>query len=372
MPTYDVVVAGLGGFGSAAAAHLSARGVRVLGLDPRPGAHAEGSSHGETRIVRQVYFEGPTYVPLLRRTYELWAELADENGAPLLRRTGGLFLGRPDTRVFRGSLETAQHWDLEHEVLDAAEVHRRFPALRPPDGVAALYEPQAGSVRPESAVAAHLRRAAAAGAELRHDESVVGWSATGDGVRVETSRGAVETGALVLAPGRWAPELVRLDLPLVVERRVQHWFAPPVVDDFRPGRLPVWIWDRADGTSMYGAPAQAGYDDVKAAVHFSTQQPADAWQVDELAAALGELFPGLGSRHTREAACWYTLTPDENFVVGPHPESDRVVLACGFSGHGFKFTPVLGEVLADLATEGRTRFDLSTFDPRRVPQGLRA
>ena len=368
MPAYDVVVAGLGGVGSAAAAQLAGRGLRTLGLDPRSAAHSEGASHGESRIVRQVYFEGATYVPLLRRAYELWAELADESGAALLRRTGGLFLGLPHTRVFRGSLETAQHWDLEHEVLDAAEVHRRFPALRPPDGVAALYEPQAGAVRPEAAVAAHLRRAAAAGAELRHDEAVTGWVATSDGVRVETSRGTVESGALVLAPGKWAPDLVRLDLPLVVERRVQHWFAPPQVDDFRPGRLPVWIWDRADGTSMYGAPAQDGRDDVKAAVHFSTERPADDWSAGEVAAVLGELFPGLGSRHTREAECWYTLTPDENFVVGPHPESDRVVVACGFSGHGFKFTPVLGEAIADLATEGRTRFDLSTFDPLRVAQ----
>ncbi len=366
MPTYDVVVAGLGGFGSATAAHLAARGVRVLGIDPRPGAHCEGSSHGESRIVRQVYFEGAAYVPLLQRTYELWADLADESGQALLHRTGGLFLGRPGTRVFRGSQETARHWDLEHEVLDAAEVHRRFPAMRPPDDVAALYEPQAGWVRPESAVAAHLRRAAGAGAELRHDESVTGWTARADGVRVDTTRGVVDAGALVLAPGRWAPELVRLDLPLVVERRVQHWFAPPEVDDFRTGRLPVWIWDRADGTSMYGAPAPDGGVDVKAAVHFCGDRPADQWDVDELAAALGELFPGLGRRHTREAECWYTLTPDEDFVVGPHPESDRVLVACGFSGHGFKFTPVLGEVLADLATSGTTPFDLSTFDPARI------
>ena len=130
----------------------------------------------------------------------------------------------------------------------------------------------------------------------------------------------------MLAPGKWAPDLLRLDLPLVVERRVQHWFAPPSVDDFRPGRLPVWIWDRADGTSMYGAPAQGGRDDVKAAVHFSTVRPADAWTVDEIAAVLAELFPRLGRRHIREAECWYTLTPDENFVVGPHPESDHVVV----------------------------------------------
>jgi sarcosine oxidase len=367
--SYDVVVAGLGGFGSAAAAHLAARGARVLGLDPRPGAHAEGSSHGETRIVRQVYFEGAAYVPLLRRAYELWAGLRDEAGEPLLRTTGGLFLGRPDTRVFRGSLDTARHWSLEHEVLDAAEVHRRFPALRPPGDVMGLWEPHAGTVRPEAAVAAHLRRAAAAGAELRHDEALTGWSVTDDGVRVTTGRGTLEAGALVLALGRWAPELVRLDLPLTVQRRVQHWFAPPVVDDFRPRRLPVWIWDRADGTSFYGAPSQGSTGDVKAAVHFCTERPPDTWTPTELAATLAELFPTLGDRHTRAAECWYTLTPDENFVVGCHPESSRVVVAAGFSGHGFKFTPVLGEVLADLAVHGTTSFDLAAFSPTRLPAG---
>lgn len=365
MTTYDVVVAGLGGFGSAATAQLARRGVRVLGLDPRPAGHTAGASHGETRIVRQVYFEGPAYVPLLRRTYQLWAELADETGRPLLRRTGGLFLGRADTRVFRGSLDTAQRWGLDHEVLDAAEVQRRYPAVRPAAEVAAIYEPHAGTVSPEAAVAAHLRRAAAAGAELRHDEAVTGWTARSGGVRVDSSRGTIEAGALVLAPGRWAPGLVRLDLPLVVQRRVQHWFAPPAVADFRPGRLPVWIWDRADGTSMYGAPAQPGRDDVKAAVHFSSCRPADSWQVGDLAAALRELFPGLGDRQTREAECWYTLTPDEHFVVGAHPQSPRVVVACGFSGHGFKFTPVLGEALAELALEGSSRLDLSSFDPQR-------
>ena len=366
MPSYDVVVAGLGGFGSAAAAHLARRGARVLGLDPRPAAHAEGSSHGETRIVRQVYFEGAAYVPLLRRSHELWGELADESGAPLLHRTGGLFLGQPHTRVFYGSLDTARHWHLEHEVLDAAEVHRRFPAVRPPQDVAAIYEPGAGTVCPEAAVTAHLRAAVAAGAALRHDAAVTDWTATGGGVRVRTTDGVVTAGALVLAPGRWAPDLVRLSLPLTVERRVQHWFAPPVPDDFRPGRLPVWIWDRADGTSMYGAPAQEGHADVKAAVHFSTSRPADAWTAAEVAGTLAELFPGLGARHTRDAECWYTLTPDENFVVGPHPDSDRVLLACGFSGHGFKFTPVLGELLADLVVDGSTRFDLAPFDPLRA------
>ena len=185
-------------------------------------------------------------------------------------------------------------------------------------------------------------------------------------MRVTTTRGTHDAGALVLAPGKWAPELLNgLDLPLTVERRVQHWFAPPSGADFRPGRLPVWIWDRADGTSMYGAPMQGETGSVKAAVHFSTVRPADAWTVEEVAGTLAELMPGLGDRHVREAPCWYTLTPDENFVVGPHPAAPRVMLACGFSGHGFKFTPVLGEVLADLVADGSTRHDLATFDPLR-------
>ena len=380
-PTYDVVVAGLGGFGSSVAAHCAARGLRVLGLDPRPPVHAEGASHGETRIVRQVYFEGAGYVPLLRRTCELWDGLSGRDGLPLLTRTGGLFLGGAQTRVFAGSLATAQQWDLPHEVLDPAEVTARFPALTPPEGVLGIYEPRAGTVSPERSVEAALARAATAGAELRHDEAVTGWTARGSGsgaarsdsVRVTTTRGQLEAGALVLAPGRWCTEiggselLGGLDLPLVTERRVQHWFRPQpsAAADFAPGRLPVWIWDRADGTSMYGAPRQPGARDVKAAVHFCAVRPADAWTPADIATTLQPLLPGLGDDASRSAECWYTLTPDEHFVVGAHPASDRVLLACGFSGHGFKFTPVIGEALADLVADGTTRHDLSLFAPTR-------
>ncbi len=362
---YDVVVAGLGGFGSSTAAHLARRGQRVLGLDPRPGAHAEGASHGESRIVRQVYFEGASYVPLLRRTFELWADVRTPSGEPVLRTTGALFLGAPGTRVMAGSVETAREWDLPHEVLDAGDLSARFPALRPPEGTLGLYEPRGGLVGPEAAVAAQLRAASAAGAELRHDEAVVGWTADGDGVRVTTTRGEVVAGALVLAPGRWTPGLLGgLSLPLVTERRVQHWFAPPDPGVFAPDRLPVWIWDLSDGTSFYGVPALSG-GLVKAAVHFCTDRPADSWTTAEVASTLAGLFPRLGNDHRRAAECWYTLTPDENFVIGAHPVSDRVLLACGFSGHGFKFTPVVGEVLADLVVDGATRFDLSLFDPLR-------
>ncbi|MGH8892641.1 MAG: N-methyl-L-tryptophan oxidase [Actinomycetes bacterium] len=363
---FDVVVAGLGGFGSSAAHQLARRGLHVLGVDPRPGGHAEGSSHGESRIVRQVYFEGASYVPLLRRTYELWAGLTRSDGSPMLRLTGGLFLGAPGTRVLAGSVATAEEWGLDHEVLEADEVARRFPALRPPVGMLGLYEPHAGVVGPEQAVLAQLGLAAAAGAELCHDEAVTGWTATANGVRVTTTRRSLDAGALVLAPGRWAPDLLGgLGLPLVVERRLQLWFKPSAPADFAPGRMPVWIWDTADGTSLYGSPAVGPDGDVKAAVHFSASRPPDAWTPEMVADTLAGLFPGLGAEHVRSAECWYTLTPDQHFVVGRHPGAERVVLACGFSGHGFKFTPVLGEVIADLVTDGSTTYDLSLFDPRR-------
>jgi sarcosine oxidase len=240
--------------------------------------------------------------------------------------------------------------------------------MRPPDGTAALFDPSAGVVSPERAVLAHLAVAAGHGAELRHDEPVLSWSATADGVQVRTGRGTHEAGHLVLAPGRWAPELLAdLGLPLRVERRVMHWFDPPGgVDDFRPGRFPVWIWDCADGTAPYGVPSVGpAAGGVKTSVHYSQDRPAADWTPAEVATLLAPLLPGLGDRHLRAVDCTYTLTPDEHFVVGRHPAYDNVVIACGFSGHGFKFTPVLGEALAQLVVDGSSALSLDQFDPLR-------
>ena len=355
--TFDVVVVGLGGVGSATAAALARRGARVLGLDRHRPVHDQGASHGETRIVRKAYFEGAGYVPLLHRAYELWDELG------LLRRTGGLFLGDEGSRVLGGSLATAREWDLPHELLDAADVSRRFPAFTPPPGVVGLLEADAGFVSPEAAVAAQLERAARAAADLRHEEPVTAWSATADGVRVTTERGTYDAGAVVLAPGRWAPELVPgLPVPLRVEHRTMHWFAA-AAGDFGPGRFPVWIWERPDGTAPYGVPDVG--TGVKASVHHSTVRPADAWTGADVAALLAPLLPGLGDRVLRSVDCTYTLTPDEHAVVGRHPDHERVLVACGFSGHGFKLTTVLGEALADLAVDGHTEHDLGLLDPLR-------
>jgi monomeric sarcosine oxidase len=353
---YDVVVVGLGGVGSAAAAALARRGRRVLGLDRYPPAHDRGASHGETRIVRKAYFEGAGYVPLLHRAYELWDELG------LLVRTGGLFLGSSDSRVLAGSLATAREWGLPHELLDAAEVAARFPDLTPPAGTVGLLEPDAGFVPPEAAVRAQLARAQAAGAELRHDEPVTGWRAGPYGVTVTTAAGRYDAGTLVVAPGAWAAELLPgLPVPLQVEDRTQYWFtAPP--GRMAAGRFPVWIWQLPDGTAAYGAPASSS--GVKAAIHHCQVRSAADWTADEVHALLRPLLPGLGAL-ARSARCTYTMTPDEHAVVGRHPDHERVLVACGFSGHGFKLTPVLGEALADLAVDGATRHDLGLLDPLR-------
>src|SRR3954454_10769406 len=223
--SYDVIVVGLGGMGSAAARHLAARGQRVLGLERFTPAHDRGSSHSGARIVRQAYLEDPAYVPLLLRAYELWEQAGKEADADLLTRTGALYLGPPGSAAVAGSLASARQWGLPHEVLDAAAVRDRFPTLTPQPGDVGVFEERAGYVRPEAAVAVHLELAARDGAELRFDEQVEFWSTSVAAVVVSTASRPYTAGTLVLAPGAWAPRLLAdLGLPLAVDRQVQYWF----------------------------------------------------------------------------------------------------------------------------------------------------
>jgi sarcosine oxidase len=368
MTAYDVIVLGTGGMGSAAAAHLARRGTRVLGLERYGPAHALGSSHGGSRVYRQSYFEDPAYVPLLLRAWDLWQEL----GPDCFTATGGLYAGRPDGTTFGGSLRAAREWDLPHQVLDPAETAHRFPTFRLRPDELALYEQRAGFARPEATVTAHLARAAAAGADLRFGEPALDWSATGTGVRVRTAAGTYTAGALVLSPGAWAPQLAGLPLPMVVERQIMHWVAPsgpvdPWVDH------PVYIV--GDGPrQVYGFPALDGPGGGVKLAFFRAGAPADPDTVDrtvrpeemaDLRTRAREFFPGLDGPTVRAVVCMYTTTPDEHFVLGRHPGHDNVAVAAGFSGHGFKFVPVVGEILADLALDGSTRHPIDLFDPRR-------
>jgi sarcosine oxidase len=370
--TFDVIVIGLGGMGSAAAAHLAARGQRVLGLERFGAAHDRGSSHGGSRIIRQSYFEDPAYVPLLRRAYELWAEL----DPALLTFTGGLYLGRPATPTVAGSMRAAREWDLPHELLDAAEIRRRFPTMNPDDDEVGLYETAAGFVRPELTVAAHLRVAAQHGAELHVEEPVLSWSATPGGVRVTTAVGRYTAGRLVICPGAWAPQLLAdLGVRLTVERQVQYWFQPTGgVGPFTPDRHPVYIHEDGDGTQIYGFPALDGLDGGAKVAFFrrgaeTTPEALDREvHADEIAAMASHarrLLPTLPGRFLSAVPCMYTVTPDHHFVIATHPAHEEVTVACGFSGHGFKFVPVVGEILADLAVDGATRHPIALFDPHR-------
>jgi sarcosine oxidase len=372
---HDVIVIGLGGMGSAAAAHLAARGQRVLGLERFGSAHDRGSSHGGSRIIRQSYFEDPAYVPLLLRAYELWEELGDASGTDPITLTGGVYLGRPDSPTVAGSLRAAREWDLPHEVLDAPEIRRRFPTLSPDDDEVALYETAAGFVRPELTVSAHLTLAGRWSAELHFDEPVLDWSVTADGgVRVTTAAGSYTAGRLVICPGAWAPELLaELAVPFVVERQVMHWFRPTGgVEPFT--EHPVYIHEAADGTQIYGFPAIDGPDGGAKVAFFrrgsaTTPETIDRVVYPEEVAAMTEhlrgVLPTLPGRHLTAVTCMYTTTPDHHFVIAAHPEHEQVTVACGFSGHGFKFVPVVGEILADLATDGSTRHPIDLFDPRR-------
>ena len=374
----DVLVLGLGGAGSAAAAHLAARGASVLGLEQFTPGHALGSSHGDSRVIRQAYFEDPAYVPLLRRAYELWADL-DDTDPGLLTITGGLMVGHPDSQTVAGSLASAREHGLAHEMLDAAGIRERFPLFAPTDDLVALYEERSGFVRPERTVLEHLRRAAADGADVRFGERVLGWSATDRGVTVRTAEATYDAGHLVLAPGAWAPLLLAdLGVPLQVERRVMHWFEPTGgIEPWQVGRQPVWIWEADPQEQSYGFPAYGDpADGVKVALYGSRepdeQVDPDALDrvvhPDEAARLAGHLatrLPALPGRHLRGVACMYTTAPDEHFVVSRHPGHATVTVAAGFSGHGFKFVPVLGEVVADLALDGTTRHPIALFDPTR-------
>jgi len=374
LPMTDVIVLGLGGMGSAAAAHLARRGADVVGIEQFTPAHDRGSSHGDSRVIRQAYFEDPSYVPLLLRAYDLWDDLErDDRG--IFRLTGGLMLGRPDAEVVAGSLASAREHGLPHEVLNAREIRRRFPNFAPLDDEIGLYETRTGFVRPERTVREHVRRAGAAGADLRFEERALSWEADESGVRVTTPRGVVEADRLVIAPGAWAPRLLAdLGVPLTVTRQVLFWFRPSGDRaSYEPGRQPVFVWERGDA-QPYGLPGIDGPDGgVKVGLHHHGDEinPDELdhvvaqHEIDEIAGVLGDMLPTLAGSFVRAVACMYTTTPDHHFVVGPHPAHANVAVACGFSGHGFKFVPVVGEILADLSLDGSTRHPIGLFDPTR-------
>ncbi len=359
---FDVIVLGVGGMGSAACHQLAGRGARVLGLEQFPLVHDKGSSHGQTRIIRQAYFEHPDYVPLLLRTYELWRQLEQSSGTTLFHQVGLVLSGQATGETIRGAKMSADLHHLHIEELTAGDAGKRWPALSFPVDHTVVFEPLAGLLLVEACVQAQIDQAIRCGATIRADERVLGWSSNGNSVVVRTDRDDYTAGSLVVTAGAWAGQcLGDLGLPLQVVRKFVGWF--PI----REGRfgidqgMPTWFFELPHGT-FYGFPSLDGRT-AKLAEHSGGQSVDDPAMVDRklhaedltrLAAFIPSHLPGLNAVPTEHSVCLYTLTPDQHFIVDIHPQWNNVAIAAGFSGHGFKFAPVIGEALADLALNRST------------------
>lgn len=372
---HDVIVVGLGAMGSAAAYHLAQRGQRVLGLEMFQPGHDQGSSHGYHRMIRHSSFQDDGYVPLAARAFELWHELEEASGKTLLTMTGEVRLldearypkdlAAVEVMAARGFLERLSEDDLRD----------RLPGFRLYEGMSATYEANAGYLRSEVGIITHCALAQQHSAVIRTGEEVTAIAPDGDGVRVTTSEGTYTAQRAVLTPGCWAPELLAmlgLELPMQVQRRVNGYFRPrrPDLWTLEQG-APDFLLTVAEG-SFYGMPAVG---DVGLKIGLSAGPPTtartinrtvDAEEITFLRNVLDRYMPGASGEEVRHITCMCTYTRDMDFVIDRHPEHGQVIIACGFSGRGYKFAPVVGEVLADLALEGVTRHDIGFLAMNRL------
>jgi len=368
---YKAIVVGLGAMGSATLYHLAQQGARALGLEQFAAGHTRGSSHGDSRIIRETYFEHPLYVPLVQRAHELWRELEQQSGESLMTITGGLMIGPPDGVVVSGTLRSAVEHGLPHSILSPLEVRKRFPAFQLADGLVAVLDPRAGFLDPEACNRAHIKGAVELGAEAHFNEVVTDWTADGDRVRVTTESGAYSADKLVLSAGAWNRRLLHdVELPLVVERQSVFWLDPERESPhYDLGRLPIYAYEYRAGNICYGFPrlprgvkASVMHDGATVADPDDVNRVVDATEVNKLRAALRPILPALADAPVRESdVCLFTNTPDHDFIVDFHPSQPLVLISSPCSGHGFKFSSAIGEIQADLLTTGKSAFDLSPF-----------
>jgi sarcosine oxidase len=363
--SFDVIVGGLGAMGSSALSHLAGRGIKVLGVDRHSPPHSLGSTHGNSRVIREAYYEHPLYVPLVRRAFENWRQLEEESGRSIYHRTGGIMLGRPDGPVISGSLVSAVEHGIAHSLLTADEVRSRLPGFAPPDDFIGLWEERAGYIEPETAIAANLELAARHGAEIRAGMTLLRWEADAGGVHVETTEGTrLDGGILVLSVGAWISKLLgSVGQAFEVERQLSHWFRPEV--DIRG--WPVALWEHRPGGLLYTIPEAGGR--VKGGIHHEGQivdpdtldREITPEEDTKVRALVQRYQPGATGPLLAKAVCLYTNTPDRHFVVDWHPDHDNVLIVSPCSGHGFKFASAIGEIVADLVNARAPRFDLSPF-----------
>lgn len=371
---YDAIVIGVGAMGSATVYELTKRGKRVLGLEQFDIPNDQGSSHGVNRIIRLAYYEHPSYVPLLRRSYERWHELESVAGEKLLYKTGSIDTDAENGEVFAGSLESCEVHDIPHEVLTAKEANSRFPGYQLPDGHFSLFQADGGFLLSERCIVAYANAAMSLGADIHAREKVTGWEFTASGdVEVTTDRGKYGAESLVVTAGAWSEKIVPgLTKLAVAERQVLAWLQPEQPEIFSPERFPVFNAMFEEGR-YYGFPV-FGIPGFKIGRYHHLDEQTDADEVsreiteqDEtvLRSAVERYFPSANGAVMTMKSCMFTNSPDEHFIIGVVPDSPQVSFAAGFSGHGFKFASVIGEIMTDLATDQHTRHDISMFDPER-------
>jgi len=376
MQTFDLIVLGTGGVGSAALYLAAKRGLRCLGVDAFPPAHALGSSHGQTRIIRQAYYEHPDYVPLAIASYDHWHAVEQEAGEQVFVQTGLLQVGPSEGEVVCGVRESARRYHLAVDELSQAEIAHRFPGFRVPEGMAGIYEATAGYLRVERAVALQLELAQKHGAVLETGQRVVSWNVNagqGGSIEIETDAGRrFSTARLIITAGAWAAQLLPdLSRSLTVLRKPQFWF--PVVDpSVRPADSPAFLYEMPEGV-FYGFPPIAGR--MKIAQHSGGDPVANPLTVERsilptdlppLQRFISGQLPGLDPNPADHSVCMYTMSPDQHFVVDRHPQYPQVAFAAGLSGHGFKFTGILGLALVELAVDGSTLLPVQFLSAQRL------
>ena len=372
MPGPQIAVIGLGATGSAALCQLARRGVSVVGIEQFEIGHDRGSSHGETRMIRLAHFERPSYVPLMRRAYVLWHELENIVQQKFVHITGIAEIGPPTGDVVRGTRAGANS-DLPCEVLDAISLMRRYPAFKIPESFVAIFQPDGGFIEASKALTANIAVAKECGAEVRPGEKVIAIEDAGAGVRVVTDRGATAADFAIVAAGPWLRRLFpELHLPLTVTRQVVGWFEPEHSEQFAAERFPAFMFESEYG-QHYGFPAHGGKG-IKFAKHHHLGEAVRANDYSRIVSAhdeaairapLAQYLPAANGPLRAAETCLYTMTPDNTFIIDRVPGIPQIVIASPCCGHGFKFSPVIGEILADLVTLGTTKHDIAPFRLQR-------
>lgn len=371
---YDVIVAGVGGMGSSALFQLAHAGLRVCGIEQFQPAHDRGSTHGDSRIVRKAYFLDPSYVPLMHRSYELMAELEHRRKMKLFHNVGLISAGVLGSPFHLGMEKCFATHSLPHETWTVDEARRHYPHFRLPEDSVVYYDPSGGFGNPEAFVRAQVQSALEEGAVLLTGERMLSWHANVGGVEVRTANRILWADKLVLTTGAWIiPELVKLGVSMTLKRKVQVWYKVTNIEPFRPEVCPVFILKNRGG-DFYGFPTLDGQT-VKAAetsggtkLSSANDQHGELLQSDHenLTRFMHNTFGELAGQPLAHKECLQTFTDDQHFIIDVHPVTSRVILCSPCSGHGFKFIPVIGELLWQLATDVRPNLDISLFGLKRL------